>query len=70
MVVPVCSVVGSFDQVSFQQAAYNRTEAGFVSEFIHLWLSEVEATVKIECKERKVAVSMNCLFGRPKDLHI
>ena len=36
MVVPVCSVVGSFDQVSFQQAAYNRTEAGFVSEFIHL----------------------------------
>ena len=55
-------------------AVYNRTKVGFVydtmSEFIHLWRSGVEATVKFECKDGKVAFSMSSgPLGYPEDRH-
>ena len=55
-------------------AVYSRTEEDFVSdtmsEFIHLWRSGLEASVKIKCKEGKASLNMSCLLGHPEDHHV
>ena len=69
------AVISASDASDFiRMAVYNRTKVGFVydtmSEFIHLWRSGVEATVKFECKDGKVAFSMSSgPLGYPEDRH-
>ena len=69
------AVISASDASDFiRMAVYNRTKVGFVydtmSEFIHLWRSGVEATVKFVCKDGKVAFSMSSgPLGYPEDRH-
>ena len=50
------------------------TEVGFVYaslvEFIHLWRSEKDASIKINCKDGQATLSMEFNLGNPDDQHV
>ena len=50
------------------------TEVGFVYaslvEFIHLWRSERDASIKINCKDGQATLSMEFNLGNPDDQHV
>ena len=50
------------------------SEAGFLFssmiEFINLWKSEKEGSIKIECKEGKANLSFSCSLGHPDAEHL
>ena len=50
------------------------SEAGFIfaslTEFIHLWRSGKEASVKINCKDKRAFLNISCNLGHPDQPHI
>ena len=54
--------------------ATSNTEASFIfaslNEFIHLWRSRREASIKINCEDGKASLSFNCSLGTPDEAHI
>ena len=50
------------------------SEAGFIfasmTEFIHLWRSGKEASIKIDCKDKQAFLNISCSLGHPDQPHI
>ena len=55
-------------------AISGNTEVGFVYaslvEFIHLWRSERDASIRINCKDGQATLSMEFNLGNPDDQHV